>query len=338
MPAEQGGPPVAALADVELAPAGYGPLGEEPSNGNARRPGRCGCCGAAAPRSALWVAAVAYSAALLATLVKTVAWWFNQWPFMVDQPLWAKWLSGAGIAGLEYCPMTFAMGYGAAHGVSLSLMTASMEATDNLLRMLQQVVLGKPLAWFDWGVAAALVLCVLWQGWHHRLAEIRTESKPAENEEPSTAPPAGCAPQRIASAAAAGLVFVATGASLAGFGGWTGKAYALAVAATAAKTFAWWVNQYPCLRRRPFAVRWGAGWSIAAVIEYCPLVAAFDIASDHAVHLGLLTAFMEALDNVCRMCQMWLLAHPLRWYDYAAAAGMVLAVAFQGAMRASDPE
>lgn len=32
-----------------------------------------------------------------------------------------------------------------------------MEATDNLLRMLQQVVLGKPLAWFDWGVAAALV-------------------------------------------------------------------------------------------------------------------------------------------------------------------------------------
>jgi hypothetical protein len=48
------------------------------------------------------------------------------------------------------------MGHAAAHGVPLSLLTAYMEALDNLLRMLQQVALDKPLRWFDWAAALAL--------------------------------------------------------------------------------------------------------------------------------------------------------------------------------------
>ncbi len=57
-----------------------------------------------------------------------------------------------------------------AKGVHLSLMTAAMEAMDNLFRMLQQLALGDPLGWFDWLAALLLGLCVAFQGvFHYRL-------------------------------------------------------------------------------------------------------------------------------------------------------------------------
>ena len=100
-----------------------------------------------------------------------------------------------------------------------------------------------------------------------------------------------------------------------------------------AKTFAWWINQYPVLRDKGFVTKWMAGWSIAACIEYLPLIGAFTVASDHGVHLGLLTAYMEALDNAFRVAQQYFLGKPLFWYDYTAASGMFGAVCFQGIFR-----
>lgn len=46
-------------------------------------------------------------------------------------------------------------------------MTAYMEALDNFFRMMQQVGLRQPLAWFDWVAAAGLGLCVAFQGCMH---------------------------------------------------------------------------------------------------------------------------------------------------------------------------
>jgi hypothetical protein len=271
---------------------------------------------------------VAYGLASTATTVKTVAWWVNQWPVLAGRPFWVQWAVSAAVAGLEYAPMTLAMGLAVSRGVSLSLLTAFMEALDNLLRMVQQWALGKELQWFDWVAAAVLVACVCFQGVHHRRHE-RTVRKAPSTHVTSVR-------HRLAVAAALGLlVAVPALATLSTVAGWTGKAYALASVATLAKTFAWWINQYPGVRHQPFAVRWVAGWGIAAVVEYCPLVGAMAIASQHAVHLGLLTAFMEAFDNVCRMMQMRLLNHPLQWYDWGSAGGMVLAVAFQGLMHAN---
>lgn len=56
-----------------------------------------------------------------------------------------------------------------------------------------------------------------------------------------------------------------------------------------AKTFAWWINQYPVLKNRSFVEKWLAGWSIAAIVEYLPLIGAFEVASANNVHLGLIT-------------------------------------------------
>jgi hypothetical protein len=116
-------------------------------------------------------------------------------------------------------------------------------------------------------------------------------------------------------------------------GGVTGQAYTLATLATGAKTFAWWVNQYPRLKHFTFIQKWLSGWSIAACIEYLPLIGAFTIASENGVHLGLMTAYMEALDNAFRMAQQYMLGKPLYWFDYTAATGMFFAVLFEGIMR-----
>jgi hypothetical protein len=88
---------------------------------------------------------IAYSAATLATFIKTVAWWFNQWPFMTGYNFGILWITSACIAGCEYLPMTFSFQYASSHGVALSLMTAYMEASDNLFRMIQQYALGDTL-------------------------------------------------------------------------------------------------------------------------------------------------------------------------------------------------
>lgn len=109
-------------------------------------------------------------------------------------------------------------------------------------------------------------------------------------------------------------------------GGYAGQAYALASVATACKTFAWWINQYPALKNASFIQKWLAGWSIAATLEYLPLMGAFLIASSHGVHLGVMTAYMEAVDNAFRILQQYFLGKPLYWFDYFAALGTQYAV------------
>ena len=131
-----------------------------------------------------------------------------------------------------------------------------------------------------------------------------------------------------------GVTILVIGSPLLSFlAGPTGQAYVLATVATAAKTFAWWINQYPQLKHLSFLQKWIAGWSIAACIEYFPLIGAMTIASENNVHLGLMTAYMEALDNFFRILQQRLLNKPLASYDYIAAAGMFVCVIFQGVMR-----
>lgn len=50
-------------------------------------------------------------------------------------------------------------------------MTAYMEASDNIFRMLQQVGLGYFLGWFDWVGAVLLVLAVAFQAVCHYLRD-----------------------------------------------------------------------------------------------------------------------------------------------------------------------
>jgi hypothetical protein len=328
----------------------------------------------------------AYAYGTLATAVKTVAWWLNQWPALHGRPFLATWAVSAAVAGLEYLPLTMAFATAGGHGVHLGLMTAYMEAMDNLCRMLQQVGLRAPLAWFDWGAALGLGLCVVYQGAMHRQADRRPgasaggpafhrlgeasggrmDEDDSQNDEDggddkgalSPFGTSGASSGAAAAAAAAPAAAPAGGRYLAGLdkerfvifvvgvlvlglgmpvvalaGGWAGKAYALATVATAAKTFAWWINQYPQLQHLGFVQKWLAGWGIAALIEYFPLIGAMTVASGHGVHLGLMTAYMEALDNLCRVLQQRLLQKPLARHDYIAPAGMFVCVVFQGIMR-----
>jgi len=277
----------------------------------------------------------AYFFGTIATAIKTFAWWFNQFPVIAAWPFMAKWAISASMAGCEYAPLTKAMQTANAHGVHLGLMTAYMEAADNFLRMMQQLALGDKLSWYDWVAALGLGLCVGWQGYMH----YRTDQKKQADEakgivEAKPVEVQISAPKRKFLRIVFWtviFVIVASG-SICGslFGGSTGQAYVLATLATGAKTFAWWINQYPQLRGRSFYFKWLAGWSIAAFIEYLPLIGAFQIASSHHVHLGLMTAYMEALDNFFRICQQKLLEKPLAWYDLVSALGMFIAVLFQG--------
>jgi len=386
---------------------------------------------------------ICYLFGTIATVIKTVAWWFNQWPPIYNINFFAKWSSSAAIAGFEYAPLTLSFQTANARGVHLSLMTAYMEAADNLFRMLQQLFLSDPLEWFDWIGALGLGLCVAWQGYMHwaddrkRIADKRmtrqeeedalekrdeddakrqtqqripVPSTPAsprdasafelsggllkeDNEEvisnaldfeetvnraeaaaaeevgaqagrpvevphepvgngtpvrvqvPPASPTVDVLPPR-ADVFLLGLdkerffifvigvtVLVVGSPTIALEAGPTGQAYVCATLATAAKTFAWWINQYPQLKHLDFYRKWLAGWSIAAFIEYLPLIGAFTIASENDVYLGLMTAYMEALDNFFRILQQRMLKKPLAWYDYTAAAGMFLSVGFQAATR-----
>jgi len=110
---------------------------------------------------------VAYGFATLATLVKTVAWWFNRFPLVNTWSFFAKWIASAAIAGLEYLPLTYSFQYATGNFVALSLMTAYMTAVDNLFRMLQQLGLGLYLGWYDWVAAMILALAVVFQGVCH---------------------------------------------------------------------------------------------------------------------------------------------------------------------------
>lgn len=362
--------------------------------------------------------------------------WFNQWPVIASYAFIVKWIISASIAGCEYAPMTFAFTLANKHNVHLGLMTAYMEALDNFFRMMQQLGLGDPLAWFDWIAALGLALCVIWQGFmhfrgvrlyrahsaakeangtsnpekqnekengfqplatssetdvdgveeeaskkqdqdttaatqavsingehadaegeSHPLADVHIddpaqslivaqdgdEEKPALLANDPVDPTADLPPrpvfalgldkERFIIVVIAVTVLVVGSPVVATQGGYVGQAYVLATLATAAKTFAWWINQYPQLKHLSFFKKWMAGWSIAALIEYFPLIGAMTIASTNGVHLGLMTAYMEALDNFFRILQQRLLNKPLAWFDYSAAAGMFVFVIFQGVMR-----
>jgi len=296
---------------------------------------------------------MSYLYGTIATGIKTFAWWLNQWPGVKKWNFGAKWVVSASTAGFEYLPLTMAMQTANKYDVHLGLLTAYMEAADNFLRMMQQVGLGDPLAWYDWLAAVGLGVCVAWQGGMHysadkqrrlqaeeaaTLAEASTVDGSAGADIPDpeiTVYEAQRKSKRERIILLSTIVFFTTVGSIIGaaVGGPWGQAYVLATIATAAKTFAWWVNQYPQLKHLSFVKKWLAGWSIAALIEYLPLIGAFTIASEHDVHLGLMTAYMEALDNFFRICQQKLLEKPLAWYDLTAAAGMFVCVIFQGVMR-----
>lgn len=401
---------------------------------------------------------ICYSFGTAATLIKTLAWWLNQWPSIRNWSFAGRWAVSAATAGLEYAPLTLAMSSASAHKIHLGLLTAYMVCVDNFLRMMQQLGLHIALAYYDWIAALILALCVIYEAYHHYLddkegpshleminsnpsskgrqkehSETRnslssTNNNPSlsphltisnkdnsdiltiaehphfeESEGDDTiAPPvvtihgnaelslnnnssnfsnhsssktreseskipgakigtsdmenkdvsgeieditSACTPSTTTTGEntwhktplryrVCGLstvvVLVLLAALLAALAGPTGQAYVLASAATSAKTFAWWINQYPILKQASFSKKWLAGWSIAAVIEYIPLIGAFSVAGEHNIHLGLMTAYMIALDNVFRVVQQQILGKPQSKADYKAAAGMVVGVIYQG--------
>jgi hypothetical protein len=275
----------------------------------------------------------AYWFGTLATAIKTFAWWLNQWPAIITWNFFAKWALSASVAGMEYAPLTLAMQTANKYDVHLGLLTAYMEAADNFLRMMQQVGLGDSLAYYDWITAVALGVCVGWQGYMHYKTERSERSDGSKRSNDMHSNPIVWTKQlqiKFGLGVAATVIPISLIGSFAG--GPTGQAYVLASLATGAKTFAWWINQYPALKNFNFYQKWLAGWSIAGFIEYLPLIGAFSVASSNNVHLGLMTAYMEALDNAFRMCQQRLLNKRLDWYDYVAAVGMFIAVLFQGIM------
>lgn len=286
---------------------------------------------------ALWPMIVAYWYGTLATAIKTFAWWLNQWPGIIGWNFFAKWAISASVAGMEYAPLTLAMTSAVKNDVHLGLLTAYMEAADNFLRMMQQLGLGDSLSYYDWITAVALGVCVAWQGHMHYKAErgadadVENGGKRRDNQTSSN-PIIWTKKRQLQFGFTVAMTVIPISLLGSLLGGPTGQAYVLASLATGAKTFAWWINQYPALKNFNFYQKWGAGWSIAAFIEYLPLIGAMTVASSNSVHLGLMTAYMEALDNAFRMCQQRLLNKRLDWYDYVAAVGMFIAVIFQGIM------
>jgi len=246
----------------------------------------------------------------------------------------AKWALSASFAGFEYAPLTKAMQVANKNQIHLGLLTAYMEAADNFLRMMQQLALGDQLSWYDWFAAFLLGVCVAWQGKMHYSRDRMSDqsSSTTATLELSDEQQRSIRRRRLLLWCSFSLVVIVILIIASSVGGYSGQCYTLATLATAAKTFAWWINQYPVLKGKSFYVKWGAGWSIAAFIEYLPLIGAFQLASSHGVHLGLMTAYMEALDNFFRICQQKLLNKPLAWYDLVSAGGMFVAVLFQGIM------
>jgi hypothetical protein len=115
----------------------------------------------------------AYCLVTLATCIKTFAWWLNQFPFLSSWQFLSKWGISATIAGCEYLPLTGGMLIAETSGMYFSLLTAYMEVTDNIFRMIQQQILcildntRPPLGWYDWGTATGLVACVSLQAMMH---------------------------------------------------------------------------------------------------------------------------------------------------------------------------
>ncbi|KAL3799193.1 hypothetical protein ACHAW5_005470 [Stephanodiscus triporus] len=226
-------------------------------------------------------------------------------------------------------------------GMYFSLLTAYMEVMDNIFRMIQQHILclldktRPPLGWYDWGTATGLVACVSLQAMMHfrrdRTTKQAIESLSEEDCQASKATIEKPSRESLAIGISVLAVVILTsflcGALL---GGVLGQVYVLGSIATLAKTFAWWIGQYPFMKNRSFLAKWLAGWSIAGVLEYLPLMGAMLMGQRHGVNLALLTAYMEAMDNWMRDLQMRALGKPVYWYDAAANCGMALFVMFGG--------
>jgi hypothetical protein len=285
----------------------------------------------------------AYFLVTLATCIKTFAWWLNQFPFLSNWPFLGKWGISAAIAGFEYLPMTSGMHVAETNGMYFSLLMAYMEVMDSVIRMIQQQVLcildntRPPLGWYDWVTATGLVACVSLQAMmHYRRDEAARLIGKSPCEETSRVGESTVkTPSRELLTIALSLLAVVM---LIGFlcgallGGVLGQVYVLGSIATIAKTFAWWIGQYPFMKDRPFLAKWLAGWSVAGVLEYLPLVGAMIIGREHGVNLALLTAYMEAMDNWFRDLQMRSLGKPVYWYDATSNCGMALCVVFGGLM------
>lgn len=133
-------------------------------------------------------------------------------------------------------------------------MTAYMESADNFFRMFQQLALGLVLYWFDWVAAVLLAAFVAFQGYFHWRHEKASSAKLIEDERVEESPAQDEAEKEEGGAdmslywviiTMVVLVFSAGMIALALTAGRPGQVYALATIATAAKTFAWWINQYP---------------------------------------------------------------------------------------------
>jgi hypothetical protein len=286
---------------------------------------------------------LAYFLVTLATCIKTFAWWLNQFPFLSNWPFLGKWGISAAIAGFEYLPMTAGMHVAETNGLYFSLLMAYMEVMDSVIRMIQQQMLytldntRPPLGWYDWATATGLVTCVSLQAMMHyrrdKAAE-RARKSPC-GESPRAGEFIAKKPSReLLTIALSVLAVVMVTGFLCGalLGGVLGQVYVLGSIASLAKTFAWWIGQYPFMKNKPFLAKWLAGWSVAGVLEYLPLVGAMIIGRRHGANLALLTAYMEAMDNWFRDLQMRSLGKPVYWYDATSNCGMALCVVFGGVM------
>ena len=275
---------------------------------------------------------LAYCLVTLATCIKTFAWWLSQFPFLRNWHFLGKWGISAAVAGCEYLPMTSGMHTAEISGVYFTLLTGYMEALDNIFRMIQQQILcaldntRPPLEWYDWATAAGLVTCVSLQAMMHFRRDKASELLGAS--EPTTKTPS----REALTIGLSVLAVVLLSGFLCGvlFGGVTGQVYVLGSVATLAKTFAWWIGQYPFMKNKSLLAKWLAGWSIAGIFEYLPLIGAMSMGQRHGINLALLTAYMEAMDNWFRDLQMRSLGKPIYWYDAASNFGMATFVVFGG--------
>jgi hypothetical protein len=286
---------------------------------------------------------LAYCLVTLATCIKTFAWWLNQFPFLSNWSFVGKWGVSVAIAGIEYFPMIGGMHVAETNGMYFSLLTSYMEVMDSVIRMIQQQMLctldktRPPLGWYDWATATGLVICVSLQGMMHFRRDKAAEQarKFLCKEDPRASECTMKKPSRELLTIGLGVLAVAMLTSFlcgALLGGVLGQVYVLGSVATLAKTFAWWIGQYPFMKNKSFLAKWLAGWSIAGVLEYLPLVGAMLMGRRHGVNLALLTAYMEAMDNWFRDLQMRSLGKPVYWYDAASNCGMALFVMLGGVM------
>jgi hypothetical protein len=116
------------------------------------------------------MSARACALATVATVGKACAWWMHIQPFMqrlqlnMPMQILAGWQTAF---WTEYWGLIGAITISNHDGASLPLMFGYMVALENVVRMAQFNVAGKPTQWFDYAAAAALMACVVGQGVTH---------------------------------------------------------------------------------------------------------------------------------------------------------------------------